>query len=350
MIKRSKPKKHRAISKGSTRTEKKRATGRGTLKTHKKRVYSGRRRNSKKKRFIKKRGWASRTHSLANQRDEVTEESRGSYEMGYQEGLNAGGEQLLLDHIPSDVIIPDLTAREAIAAGVEVLRNRGIPILDTTAVFQELEGALREKRAYAFIRLGDGELLTLAQEKVLTYEEIKKAGAFLPYAGVTIPDLAARDELASCLRVATLIGVPMSRHPHFQPLLFAVLRAHGIDYHSLRYTTSTMNYSLHEMGLLNRLLIGRKILVIGDVAIQLQQVLLEQGLEVTGIVTPVNGYTDVQRVVAEADNYDYDIALIAAGIAAIPIAVHLAGIHGKVTFDFGHLANRMAGLEHPVTK
>ena len=115
-------------------------------------------------------------------------------------------------------------------------------------MFREMELAVNEKRPYAFIRLGDGELLTLAQEKVLTIEEVARDGPFLPYAGVNVPDLQARDELASCIRVATLIGVPLSRHPRFQPLLFAVLRAHGIDIHHLRLTTSTMNYTLYELG------------------------------------------------------------------------------------------------------
>jgi hypothetical protein len=214
-------------------------------------------------------------------------------------------------------------------------------------VYQEMEDALREQRSYAFIRLGDGELLTLAQDKVLTSDNIRKEGPFLPYAGVSIPNLAARDEIASCIRSASLIGVPMSRHPHFQPLLFSVLRAHGINIQNLRLTTSTMNYTLHEQGLLMRLLTDRKILVIGDIAEELSKVLTRHGMLVTGMITPVKGYPDVPRVLTEASRYDYDIALIAAGIPAIPIAVHLAGIQGKVTFDFGHLANRMAGLEHP---
>lgn len=276
-----------------------------------------------------------------------TPNARLSYDQGYQEGLIAGGERILEEHLPSDLIIPDLTVREAVAAGVQVLKNRGIPLLDSNAVYRELEEALRGKKSYAFIRLGDGELLTLAQEKVLSLEEISRAGYFLPYAGVNIPNLEARDELATCVKVASLIGVPMSRASYFQPLLFAVLRAHGIEYEKLRYTTSTMNYLLEEQGLLLKLLRGRKVLVIGDVAAQLSEALIMQGVEVTGVITPVNGYADYPRVVAEANAYDYDIALVAAGIAAIPIAVHLAGVGGKVTFDFGHLANRMAGLAHP---
>ncbi|XID95711.1 GT-D fold domain-containing glycosyltransferase [Paenibacillaceae bacterium WGS1546] len=272
------------------------------------------------------------------------------YDRGYQAGLIEGGERLLEEYAPPDVIIPDLTAREAMAAGIEALRDRGLPVLDSASVFEELNTALREKKPYAFIRLGDGELLTMAQETVLSIDEIKRSGAFLPYAGVTVPNLEARDELASCVQFASLVGVPMSRKPHYQPLLFAVLRAHRIDYRKLRYTSSTMNYKLEEQGLLWKLLSGRKILIVGDAAPQLGRALTDKGYEVTGIVSPVDGYGDVARVLAEATACEYDIALIAAGVSAIPIAVHLAGMGGKVTFDFGHLANKIAGLEHPERK
>ncbi len=303
--------------------------------------------HSRRRRVGSKRRTPIVSKPQLEQGDESFRERQRSYEQGYQEGLIEGGERMLEEHLPPDMIIPDITAREAVSAGVESLKKRGIPLLNSATVYDELAAALNERRSYAFIRLGDGELLTLAQEKVLSLEEVRREGDFLPYAGVTIPNLAARDELAECIKVATLIGVPMSRHPHFQPLLFATLRAHGIDYRQLRFTTSTMNYLMEEQGLLLRLFQGRKLLIIGNVALQLREALLEKGMEVVGAVTPVNGYADVPRVVAEAMQYDYDIALVAAGIAAIPITVHLAGMGGKVTFDFGHLADRMAGLAQP---
>lgn len=271
-------------------------------------------------------------------------EKAEGYEQGYRDGLTDGVEKLLVEHLPPDLIIPEITAVEAMAAGVQALRSRGVPLLNADAVFQELDAAISEKRPYAFIRLGDGELLTLAQDMVLPIDAVRQAGPFLPYAGINVPDPEARDELAAAVRVASLVGVPMSRHPHFQPLLFRVLRAHGIDFHSIRYTTSTMNYTLQEAGYLERLLRGRRILIIGNVAIQLAQLLQEQGFEIAGIVTPVRGYADVRRVVAEAAGYDFDLALVAAGIPAIPITVHLAGKTGRAALDFGHLANRMAGI------
>jgi hypothetical protein len=268
-------------------------------------------------------------------------------EQAYRKGLADGAESLLASQLPSDMIIPEITAEEAMRTGVDVLRARGLPLLGANEVYEELASALNDKRPFAFVRLGDGELLTLAQGKTLTVEEVRTAGYFLHYAGIIVPNLAARDELAATIRVASLVGVPMSRHSNYQPLLFRVFRDHGIDFRSIRYTTSTMNYHLHEIGMLQQLLKGRRLLLIGNVANALARKLKEQGYKVSGVITPVNGYADVKRVVDEAAKQTFDLALVSAGIPAIPIAVQLAGRTGKVCIDFGHLANRIAGLMPP---
>lgn len=306
----------------------------------------------RKKRAAARRG-AARRRKQGKRRARTVPDSPGigikpavaepgaGYDQGYKDGAAACGEHLLATHLPHDLLIPDITIDETVAAGIGVLRSRGVPLLGSAAVYADLEAALKEKKPYSFIRLGDGELLTLAQEKVLPLEEVRRAGPFLPYAGVTVPDLKARDELAACIRSASLIGVPTSRHPHFQPLLFAVLRAYGVECRELRCTTSTMNYSLEEEGLLTGLLSGYGLLLIGNAAPQLGQALAQRQLHVAGIVSPVNGYADIDRVLAETESYEYDVALIAAGIAALPMAVRLAA-KGKVAIDFGHLANRMA--------
>jgi len=268
--------------------------------------------------------------------------------MDYRRGLIDGAEQLLELHLPSDKIIPDITVSEAMAAGVQALRERAIPLLGVENVFEELDGALKEQRPYSFIRLGDGELLTLAQEAVLPVSEIQTASSFLRYAGIVLPDFRARDELANSVRSASLVGVPVSRKPHFQPLLFQTLRVHGIACSDLKLTTSTMNYALHEHGYMQKLLGGRRLLVVGNVAGELAQALRSLGMVISGVISPVRGYSDVGRVVAEAAMREFDAAIVSAGVPAISIAVRIAELTGKVAIDFGHLADRIAGLEKPI--
>ncbi|MBB6635843.1 GT-D fold domain-containing glycosyltransferase [Cohnella thailandensis] len=281
---------------------------------------------------------------------EAEEQATDRYDEGYKEGLYAGGEGLLEKRLPPNLIFPDLTLEDFLAEGIAALRYRGIPILQPVDVYAELERMLTAKQPYSLVRLGDGELLTLAQEKVMTIEEVRQKGAFLVYAGIDVPDLQASEELASCIRSASLVGVPLSRSPHFQPLLFAVWRAYGIHPHTLRLTSSTVNYSLNDEGYMMRLLTGRRVLVIGDLADPLAQSLMGRGVRIAGTVSPVRGVSDFPRVVDIAAMYEFDLALVSAGIAAVPICVHLANRTGKVAIDFGHLANRITGLTGPFVR
>ena len=54
---------------------------------------------------------------------------------------------MLAAHLPHDLLIPDITIDEAVAAGIGVLRSRGVPLLGAADVSAELETALREKQA-----------------------------------------------------------------------------------------------------------------------------------------------------------------------------------------------------------
>jgi hypothetical protein len=295
----------------------------------------------------RRRAERKRRRRVHRRRERSSSKIRAAYTRGYEDGLrNArdAREALLQEVLPLDVLIPDLTPEEAMAAGVAALRVRGYPVHWGRGVYEEMERALRDRKPFSFIRLGDGELLTLAQEKVLTDSEILHVGGYLPKAGVKIPDLGARDQLLQAVKTASLVGVPMSRMPYFQPLFLRVIRAYGIDIGSLLLTTSMMNFTLDDDGYFMKLLQGRKILIIGDLAEPLAAVLARRGVRITGTVSPVRGFKDVSWVLGEAVKHDFDIALVPAGIAAVPICTRLAEMTGKVTMDFGSLANRITGI------
>lgn len=258
--------------------------------------------------------------------------------------MRDGQEALLQEHLPMDVLIPGITPEAAIKAGIAALRSQGYPILFPPAVFKEIDSAIRERRPYSFVRLGDGELLTLAQHAVLPEQEIRRVAPYLPSAGVNIPDLEARDQLIQAVKNASLVGVPTSRLPYFQPLFVRVAQAYGIDIASLRLTTSTMNVSLDDHGFLTKLMENRKVLVIGNAARPLAEALRARGIHIVGAVSPVNGVKDAARVTSEAAKEDFDLALVAAGVAAVLICTRLAALTGKAAIDIGSHANRMAGI------
>lgn len=267
-----------------------------------------------------------------------------AYGKGYLQGYYDGGEGILEARLPADAVFPNVTVESVIAAGIAALRPQGLPLLGPAFVYEELERALTGGIPYSLVRLGDGELLAMAQETVMPAEEVARLGPFLSYAGVNVPDPQARDELAEAVRRASVVGVPLSRKPLFQPLLFKVWQAHGIRPDSVRLTSSTINYSLDEEGYWPKLMSGRRILAVGNAAEPLARALRKQGVQVTAAVGPVGGMNDWERAAREAAGCPFDLALVAAGIAAVPICVRLAETTGKVAVDFGHLADRMAGL------
>lgn len=265
-----------------------------------------------------------------------------AYEEGYREGFFEGGEAKLGRLIPRHTLLPEVRVDDVIAAGFPAVAGRLYPLLTPVGVFAAADEALRAGRPLSVVRLGDGELITLAHGTVIGAEEALRWGAFLPYAGVQLPDPAAREALAAAVRAADIIGVPESRHPSYQGLLFPVLHHYGIDYRTLQLTTSTINYELNTGGYLTRLLHGRRVLLIGNQAEALAGFLGQRSVNVVGWLAPVQGVADVPTVAMRVREFpDFDLALVAAGVAAVMICPQLSRELGKVALDMGHLADKL---------
>ncbi|MFC3800541.1 GT-D fold domain-containing glycosyltransferase [Cohnella sp. GCM10012308] len=279
--------------------------------------------------------------------NETAQRDVSGYDEGYRAGLYDGGERLLEAVLPADRIVPDISVAEVLAAGIPHVLTRSIRLLGPEELCDELEAALAAGRPYSVVRLGDGELLTLAQDTLKPAAEIARESPFLSYAGVDAPDGAARDALAAAIRRATVVGVPLSRKPNYQPLLFEGLRRNGVPPESLRLTSSMINYALHESGQLMRLAAGKRIVIVGNSAEALARALRGAGLEIVHTVVPVDGIADYASAVERAAAVPFDLALVSAGVAAVPICVWLAERTGKAAFDFGHMADRLGGTAVP---
>ncbi|WP_315793598.1 GT-D fold domain-containing glycosyltransferase [Paenibacillus sp. BIC5C1] len=263
------------------------------------------------------------------------------YAEGFRDGVFAGGEALVAQHIPPDHILPTVAAADLIEAGFRQYAPTLTRLASPHEMAGHIQGALDAQRPLSVVRLGDGELLTLAADTVLPGEQVQGLAPFLPYAGVprSTPDIRAA--LAEAIRGADWVGVPISRAPTFQGLLFPVLRHFGIDWSRLNLTSSTINYSLHHSGLLLPVVQGRRVLLIGSQAAELGALLNGRGIQVTGIIGTVEGVADIPRVMQQTAEHSFDIALVAAGIPAVILCRRIAGELGRVAIDFGHLADKL---------
>ncbi|WP_227793387.1 GT-D fold domain-containing protein [Paenibacillus guangzhouensis] len=268
--------------------------------------------------------------------------SRSSYDRGFDAGYYEGGEGILAQMIPVFNVLPDIDVREVIRLGLGQVQHQLQPLVDPFTIYHEMQAAIESNQPMSLVRLGDGEMLTLAHDLVISTEQARADGPFLSYAGVNLPDHHGRTILADSIKRATIVGIPISRMRNFQGLLFPALRAHGIDYRDLRMTLSTINYLFYQLGYLALLLEGRRVLLVGNEAPALAPVLASRGISIIGIVTPVHGIRDVDRVIGEIAQHSFDIALVAAGIPAVIITERIATELGRVAIDFGHLADKIA--------
>ena len=207
-------------------------------------------------------------------REEPSNAIERDCEKEYKTGLYDGGDAIVDSLLSDEEILPNISIRQIIEAGVEQMRPQMCKPLNAAEVAEQILNAMNTNTPLSLVRLGDGELLALSQEVVLSGEQVRKEGHFLRYAGVELPDLIARDRLAQAVRNATIVGIPKLRLANFQPFAFTVLKAHGIDYRQLRMTLSTINYTLYLEGYLSSILVNRRVLTVGNMAKALSEVLI----------------------------------------------------------------------------
>ncbi|MEK5061600.1 GT-D fold domain-containing glycosyltransferase [Paenibacillus sp. FSL H7-0326] len=264
-----------------------------------------------------------------------------AYAAGYKEGVYHGGEAIVERLIPSGRILPGVTAEALIQSGLMQHQAELLEITDSVQVADEIRSALDERRSFSLVRLGDGELLTLAYGTIIASSEAHELGAFLPYAGVPLPDASVQSLLLDSIQKADYVGVPMSRRPEFQMLLFAISKHYGWSLTQNRLTNSLINYQLHHHGLLLPLLAEQRVLLIGNKAAETADRMMEQGVNVVGSISPVRGFEDIERVLEQCRRYEFDICLIAAGVPAVVLCQRIASGANKVAIDIGHLADQM---------
>lgn len=298
------------------------------------------------------RGYEDGTKQAEGQREDHSHSWESAEKAGYEKGLKIGryegGDAIIDEQLPEAHVLPDTSVAQVIASGIAALGERIVHLLTAQQVAERLMEALKQRKPLSVVRLGDGELLTLAQESVLPTEQVRHEGGFLEYAGVKVPDIVARDRLLAAVKRADIVGIPKLRQPNYQRLATAVFQTYGIDFRSKVLTDSLVNYRLYQDGHLSLLMRGRRVLVIGNLAQPLAKVLAESGVTVVGAVAQVQGIHDVDRAMGEIRQHDFELALVSAGIAAVILADAIAAEMGRAALDFGHMANSIVKGEAPI--
>lgn len=218
---------------------------------------------------------------------------------------------------------------------MEELINR---FLTADEVITKIDDAYKLGKKLSVVRLGDGEALALAQEIVLPISEVRKR-SFLPYAGLVVPNLKARDEIAESVRRSNIVGLANNNMPDFTPLLLKALDAHNIDINNLLVTNACINYFLLEENRLKKFLLSApkpRVLLVGNKTDKLAKIMRRSEVRVVAAIKPVLGVRDWKRVMKAVTQYKFDVALVSAGIAAVMLTEKIANHMNKIALDFGH--------------
>jgi|GEM_PF-1071286 len=211
---------------------------------------------------------------------------------------------------------------------------------------RQLEAAILEARkkqtGFSYISMGDTECGFLAINQRVAEPYFRFGEMDFSMAGYDPNrEQEERDSLLDAIRSASVVGVPIFRHGLIQAPLLHDLQQKGLDLDRLVWADSTVNYKLLESGALQRILTTGSplVLCIGNEAQRLADYLVRQGVVVSGVLMPVRGMKDVSRIVENAARISYDIAVVAAGAASVPICARLAASQQKIALDIGKVAD-----------
>lgn len=267
--------------------------------------------------------------------------SSDPFERLLSEAQYRASDAIIEQYLEARSILPR-SLRDVVAAGIGALSEELIEVRSPADVAQDISTAVEKRIGYALVRLGDGELLTLAQSTVLNDEQVAEVGGnFLLYAGVNVPDHKARDMLCESVLQADVVGVPLQRTATFQLLFHALARHFEWPLKSMQWTSSLINYQLHEQtNLYSSLLASYSVVLIGNCMERLHPHLQSLGYHRISGAIPVSGVHSVDDVMARLSHLEFDVALVSAGIGANILCPRIRRL-GKVAIDFGHLADRL---------
>ncbi|MEH7118598.1 GT-D fold domain-containing glycosyltransferase [Neobacillus vireti] len=252
------------------------------------------------------------------------------------EAIYRGGEAIVKSKLLKNEYLP-YNVEDIIEEGMKSLSKELIYLQTAAEVEQQLIQALNEKKGFSVIRLGDGEILALAHDHLVSSQEINTNRRLKGMGGFKVPNHEKRDLLAKNLLEADIVGLPEARYPVYQRMFNQVAKAYAFPLNKMKLTTSLINYQLNqETTFFHHVLENYKVLLIGNRSMDGKEFFIKKGYNSISGTILVPGFDSIEKVMEEVDQYEFDMAFVSAGVAANIICVEIAK-RNKPAIDFGHL-------------
>lgn len=228
-----------------------------------------------------------------------------------------------------------------------VKRHPSIPVMQQlSATTEQIQRALDERSGLSIVSMGDSEVLALALDVTINDAQFRDylSAPARKKAGHTSDLRQDRKLLLQGLRQADLIGVPFMMHSELQPLTLKTLPHLLSSSQTYRYTDSAFGYLFASNGELARVLRDHpqvRILLVGNQAPALAKKM--QDFNIVDCIAPINGLANVDDVLKNISRCSFDLALVAAGTASLPICGHIGRQLHRIAIDIGKLPDLLLG-------
>lgn len=219
-----------------------------------------------------------------------------------------------------------------------------------TQVLRKLKDALASQTPFSLIRIGDAENIVLAQEKLLSDKALLKT-FWVKRArkkpdqvkGITLPCYLLRDQVLEAIPKADLVGI--CRHKQklgdaplefCRPLTNQIFDLYRLQPRELCDVWINRQLVAHQS--FWELLRDYRVVLISKWAGAYSEYIAGEyadcGINLAGCLD----FTRFEQIEATLDSlkeYQFDLALVSAGVNAVILATQIADRYGKVALDFG---------------
>ncbi|MBO8173071.1 MAG: hypothetical protein H0Z33_14420 [Bacillaceae bacterium] len=234
--------------------------------------------------------------------------------------------------------------------------------LTVDQVLAQIEYALDEKTPFSLVRVGDAENLILAQDTVMSLEQVmaekwaRKAKAGKK--GIRFPDLTLRDRVVESLKKADIMGIPYRDDDKIRvsKRLKRELTDQVFDYFDIQpkavcHTFVTRVFPQKKK--FWKVLRGKRVALISRWAPKLEKIITKKPYRQTVTLTiPFSHYDQMEETLdlLERKKDEFDIALISCGVNAVILSQQTAEMTGNVAIDFGKSSSYMVKGEAGIGK
>jgi hypothetical protein len=238
--------------------------------------------------------------------------------------------------------------------------------LKVDEVLDLVRTAVKEKKPFSLVRVGDGENIVLAQNSAMSVDKVLKTGwaklANKGKKGVSLPNIKLRDEMAAGINQADIVGIPFwSKDPIMadrrlkRPLTEAVFKHLGIRPKQVCHTF--VNRVFAQKKEFWDMLGEQRVVLISRWAEPVKQILAEPPYQLhIAFTIDFQNYTQINETLKtmEERKDDFDVVLLSCGVNAVLLSPAIAGLTDKIALDFGkslmYMFEEKAGLTHSSAK